>query len=100
MTRVPTSCILWLLARASNFELDEQLAPSQSDSDNPIERQSTDCVRDYVRIENTLWHCRRNSLTTRRFARKLTTPFYHARLATCPVRHYKRRAGHSSIPRG
>src|SRR6266481_5235692 len=64
------------------------------------ERQSTDCVSDLVRIENTLGHYRRNSLTTRRFARKLTTPFYHARLATCPVRLYKQRAGHSSIPDG
>ena len=37
-------------------------------------------------------------LTTRRFTRKVNTPFYHARPATCPVRPYKRLAGHSSIP--
>lgn len=38
-----------------------------------------------------------NPLTTRRFTRKINTRFYHAYPATCPVRPYKQRAGHSSI---
>jgi hypothetical protein len=61
-------------------------------------KQSSDGVRNLVRIEPNLWFYGQNPLTTRRFPRKINTHFYHARPATWPVRTYKQCAGHSSIP--
>src|SRR6266481_1483316 len=65
-----------------------------------VEKRSADGVRHLVRIESYLWCYGQKSLTTRRFTRKVNTHFYHARPATCPVRPYKQRAGHSPIPDG
>src|SRR5438874_1523519 len=53
---------------------------------------------DRTLLESNLCNWGRNSLTKRRFAWKLSAHFYHARPAICTARHYKRRAGHSSIP--
>src|SRR5450759_1915711 len=69
---------------------------NSSVAERAAEKQSAD----HAVIENTLWFYRQNPLTTRYFTRKVITHFYHARAATCPVRPYKQRAGHSSIPDG
>ena len=61
-------------------------------------KQSAAGVHNLIRIETNVWWYGQNSLTTRRFLRTVNIRFYHARSATCPVRLYQQRAGHSSIP--
>src|SRR6266513_633511 len=61
-------------------------------------RNATEESADRTLLESNLCYYGRNSLTKRDFAWKISTHFYHARPAICPVRPYKRRAGHSSIP--
>src|SRR5512132_1082927 len=48
--------------------------------------------------EITLCSPGQKALTTSRFIRKVNTPFYHARTATCSIRAYKQRVDYPSIP--
>ena len=66
----------------------------------PRPKQSDAGVRNLVRIKSNLCCCGRNPLTTSGFPWTVKTHFYHAHPALCPVRPYKQRAGHSSIPDG
>src|SRR5438093_5967507 len=63
-------------------------------------RNAAEKSADRTLLESNLCYYGRNSLTKKHFAWKISTHFYHARPAICPVRAYKQRAGHSSIPDG